>query len=424
MTRFVALTFMCLVVATATAQAQVNTVFTPVCTASLNTATCRFTTTMATSASMSVSTDKSYALTVLDIKPKKVHAITIRALAPATTYNIKVMATPVQGKPSVFVSSLPTGAIGSSVPATVTSANGKLLLNGVPFFPIMARAYKTCPDQQTVDNTINLLGVNVFDAQDTQAVCGGDNQDPGQWASSLHTILGNKVWWAEKNISSAQQLQDQGLQELMSWQAGTTLLYSPSQLVFENPCIAATELYKTTSRLAAGSGKASIFMTTLATHPILPSRAYCINSQNLNMLVWAFIAAGGSGIEHSTKDSGNGPDFDVDPGLASGALSLANKIKSLEPAFMAGKKLQTPVSADSPVKYGAWLYAGVVYVVAVNTDEGVINASLPLSGSLAEKASVLWEGRSLKVGKRVINDQFTSQAVHIYKILPAMTKKK
>lgn len=429
MARVLALLVVCLAVAAATAQARVNRTsdastctkvsFATVC-PTLNTVKVSFATPKPTRASISTSVDKSFALTVLDSRYKKVHNITIRSEAPATTYNIRIMAIPKKGKSLVAIGSFATGAIGS-VPATVTSANGKLLLNRVPFFPIMARAYNPCPDQQTVNGTI-ILGVNIFDAQSEVHNCLGDNQNPSQWGASLHSSLGSKLWWLERDITANQQLQSQALPELLNWQAVITSLYSPSQQVLENPCLTATQLFKTASSEAAGK-KATVFVTTLATHPITPSKTYCMNPQNLDMLIWAFIAGGGAGIEYSTKDAGNGPDFDVSTELGNEALRLASKIKTLEPAFLTGKKLTIKPGTSSPVKVGAQLYGGIIYIVAVNTDEGTSNASFSLTGSTTgQTAAVLWEGRSVKLNKGVIADRFASQAVHIYKIVPTTKK--
>lgn len=408
--RFVALLFPCLVVATATSQAQSSTGVAPV--VSFTTATFNLVTKPKAAVAISLGTDSRYLVTARD-RVRASHHITVGGLSPNTPYYGTLVITPVKGKSkTVRIAAFQTLAPGA-IPATVTNSAGKLLLNGRPALLLLGGdgAYNPCPSEETLTGTAK-LGVSIFDASDSSYGC-PDGQ-PAQWAQSLHSRL-NGLWWRERDTTAEQQLRSQGLAELIGWQAGVQVISSPSPQAFENPCLSSSRLFDGVSQ--AAKAKAVVFRQSLASHPILPSRDTCTTPANLSMAFWTVIAAGGRGIEYSTRDAGHGSDFDVSNELKSQAAKLAAQMATLGPAVLTGKKVSLQQSPAGAVRYVAWQYGGAYYIIGVNTDNNPETSTF--SGTFltrAKTAQVMWENRNLRMAAGKATDSFAAQAVHIYKV--------
>ncbi len=411
--RLVALFVLCLVVAAVTAQAQANPAAQIAgldCSkVTFTTVTCAFTTNVPTQSSVATGTTKQVLVPTPDLRYRTRHSITVRGLMPNTRYLAVISATPKKGK-LIRVGRLFQTAAPGSTPATVTSNGNKLLLNGQPFFPIMVRAFSPCPEAQTVVGTVS-LGANIFEAFDSVLNCIGVGQDPAQWGQSLHLALGNKLWWFEHNTAARQHLQDQGLPELINWQATSLFADIAGN---EDLCKSSRQLYEQMSK--ASKSKALLFMTPLAAFPGRPGEKWCLTAQALNRIYWTTVIAGLRGIEYITTDAGNGPDFDVPSDRVNQAAKLADQMATLGPALLTGKPLGVKSGVKSQVKVGAWQYVGTTYVIAVNTDDSAITGTFTVPNNAAREAQVFWEGRNVKVKRGSISDRFTAQAVHIYRL--------
>ncbi|HEY9713261.1 MAG TPA: hypothetical protein V6C72_07315 [Chroococcales cyanobacterium] len=381
--------------------------------------TAKFTvpTSTATTLNIGTGTDKTYLVGTPENRFKTKHVVTVRGLSPNTNYYALITVKNKAGKSAKVWKTFKTAAPGSA-PATVTSNGNKLLLNGQPFFGILTDAYNNpCPDNNTTQGSAS-LGAFIFDAEDDQQFNCADG-NPSDWGNSLNASLSGKAWWLERNAEAAQQLQSQGLTELLNWQATSERIESPSSRVYENPCSSSTQLFKVVSK----DPKAAIFYQSLSTYPISPGRTTCTTPANLSMAFWTLVAGGGAGIEYVTKDQSG--QFDVSGELQTQAAKLSKELAALGPAVLAGKKLTFGVSSSTAVREGGWQYGGVVYIVAVNTEPQPASDSFSMAGvgATAKAAQVMWEGRSTKVVGGKIVDNFGPYAVHIYKVIPVIRNK-
>lgn len=407
---------LCLVVAIATTQALAGD--TPqsnclkfgkvgVC-PTLNTATFLFNTATPTTASVSISVDKSYALTVLDLKAKKSHRITIRSIAPATTYNFIVKVTPKHGKPTTWSKgSFPTGAIGS-VPASLTSSGNKLLLNGVPFTPIMVWGYN-CATSDYVKDVI-ALGAKVLE-EGVPIPCDSE---------TLHTALQNQVWWYSKSSSEQEQLA--ALPELLEGSSGILPAYDAGSLL---GCHSQSDIGLYNAVKSHSSTRPVVSTVTVSTHLDL-THLNCLSAVGAHALFWATFVAGGKGVEYYAHDNttqGGSTIFSVLPSIPAQAQRDASELMALEPAIASGKQLSLSSGPKSSIREMAWVYGGATYVVAVNTNNSSLSSSLTLPSTRATMATVLWEGRSVKLKAATFSDNFAPLAVHVYKLVPPGPKK-
>lgn len=420
---FAALSVLCLVVATATAaQAQVakkvDTSGLSV-TTTFTTATFTVATNMATGVTVATGTAKNVLIATPDRPLRLRHRITVRGLTPNTSYVALVTITPKNGRPVKHWLPFQTAAPGTA-PATVTTRGNKLLLNGQPWFAIMGHEDTLCPNPELVTGLIG-LGASVLEEENPNVPpnCDFSSTSSSQWGADLHERLNNRLWYRVKTPGQVEALKAQSLPELIDWQASIKTITSPSPEAYENPCFAATQLFKATT--VAAKTKPVVFQEDVATYGAYPGRATCKNPQNVNMALWAAIAAHGAGVTYYTADAGNGPDFDVTPELASQIRKVSNQAATLGPVFLGGKNLAIRTDTSSLVKFGAWLYGGAAYVVAVNTGNSAAigTFALPVSGKTAQ---VLWENRSVKEVSGNISDNFALMAVHIYKIVPPKKK--
>ena len=415
---FVALISMilCLVVAIAAAQAQAKKADTPAPTCnkvgivtvcpSFSTVKVSFTTPKPTSASVSTSMDKSFGLTVLDKRVKKVHSITVPE-NPGKTYNIKVVATPSKGKPSTYLGSFQTGAIGS-MPATVTTLNGKFLLNGVPFFPIVAQT-GSCLDATWVNALVG-MGVNAL--QDAR----GCSTDTTAWSNELDPLLKNLAWVYGSKPDTAQYLQ--AVPEFLTWQAHLRLLQNPLSLVSCDSSFASSKpLYVAVKNSAK---KGPTMFTVLAVGQITPSsRLFCLDGAGMKNLFFISIIGGVKALDLFTFIPVTGA-MDVKSDVSQAAAQAAACMDTIGPAILNGKPVTVKFDPKGQVVASAWLYGGVTYVITANTEKTATSSSLSVPSLIkATTATTLCEPlKTIKLSRGSITGNYGPLGVHIYKVLP------
>ncbi len=409
MAHFVALlATLCLVVATAAAQAQ-TTAFTPVITPiGLNAVKVSFTTPTPTTPSVSTSTDMSFALTVLDIRPKRIHNITIPE-NPGTTYNIMVVATPAKGKPSVFVDSFSTGAIGS-VPATLTTVNGKTYLNGVRYFPIVPMG-RHCLDQAFVDANLS-MGIKLMpDPLTDLNECTKAATSPGE----LDDLLRGRAWVYGTSADSAQAIQ--GASAILDWQAKFRLLQEPGSLQGCSEYFASSAPLFAAVKIEVKKGP-TMYWVVLVNQTVPSSKPLCLDGPGMRNVFWTSIIGGVQGLQYFTFMPVTG-EMNVKDDVAKAAGAAASCMTNIGPVILNGKPLAVAIDPKSPVKLGAWRYGGVAYIVAVNTEKSLTSASFSVPGLGGIVAQTLCEpSRTLKLNRDSITDKFVPVDVHIYKVMP------
>ena len=419
--RFVALlTTLCLVVATATAQAQATkpafklTIKPTVTT--FTTAKFVVTTSVATRLTIATGTDRNNLVPTPD-RLKTGHVVSVRGLAPNTNYYALITATPKTGKAAKAWRTFKTAAPGSA-PATVTSRGNKILLNGQPFFPIMVEGL-TCPDQPTISSN-GSMGVDIFDNGAMRGCL--ENQDSLQSIPELHAMFGGKMWLSDRNASDAQLLQ--GLPELLNWTTNIAFLAAYNYVggcgdyIPPSGSTAAGGIFTSIQR-ASHSGPIGYY--TDVTNLVGPGKRFCLVAADLKVIFWTVVAAGGSGIKYNTQlpwDPSTGVSVNSDVQVA--AAQVAAWMGTLGPAILSGKSVQIKSDPKSTVKLAGWQYGGHTYLVAVNTDSKATRATFSVPGLTATTtAKVMWESRAVKFNNSTISDSFAPLAVHIYQVAPA-----
>lgn len=409
MAHFVALATLCLVVATEAAQAQIMA-FTPTITPiGLSAVKVSFTTPTPTTASVSTSTDMSFALTVLDIRPKRIHNITIPE-NPGTTYNITVVATPAKGKPSVFVGSFSTGAIGS-VPATLTTVNGKTYLNRVRYFPIVPMG-RHCLDQAFTDANLS-MGIKLMpDPLLTDLdECTKAATSPGE----LDNLLRGRAWVYGTWADSVQAIQ--GASAILDWQAKFRLLQEPGSLQGCSEYFASSSPLFAAVKAEAKKGP-TMYWVVLVNQTVPNSKPLCLDGPGMRNVFWTSIIGGVQGLQYFTFMPVTG-EMNIKDDVARAAGAAASCMVNIGPAILNGKPLAVAIDPKSPVKLGAWRYGGVAYIVAVNTEKSSAIASFSVPGMDGTVAQTLCEpSRTLKLNRDSITDKFVPVDVHIYKVMP------
>lgn len=160
------------------------------CTPTLNTSTCQVTTSVPSRLSVGLSADGSYALRIQDSAWSSGHVFTVRGLDPATTYKWLVQATPKSGKSVVVVEpSFNTLAAGSQ--ASMTTRGSRILMNGVPWMPILANM-NTRSDCHSVEALTQALAIhaNVIDGG-IEGCYASHISDP------LGTTIAGKAWFTD-----------------------------------------------------------------------------------------------------------------------------------------------------------------------------------------------------------------------------------
>lgn len=351
------------------------------------------------------------------------HTLYVRGLSPNTLYYAWVAATAKDGQKSpTLKSGTPTWAPGTA-PATVTSKGNKLLLNGQPTMLTTIRTDNPCPDQGYINNLVGLkgIGVNVLvDYNSALAQCAGGDTNPAQWASSLHGLLQNKLWWQVRVPSQYQALQAQKLPELINWQAATTTVDAgpaggDSLGFIANSCKELGTLYGNATR--TGANRVLLFTITISDrYP--GSRVNCTTLDSMAAEFWVISQNGGS-VSWFTRDDASQNDFQPFSGAQAEAHKLTQQRGTLGPVILYGKSVAVSASSASSVKFKAWQYGGLYYVHATNTAKTSTTSNFTV-GALTKggTAQVMFEGKSLKIKPGAVPVTLAPFGNKWYKITP------
>lgn len=155
----------------------------------------------------------------------------------------------------------------------------------------------------------------------------------------------------------------------------------------------------------------------LGSHPVTP--------ETLHAEVWLAIAGGAMGIgyfTHTWKPIGPNEEwiwnrFDVETAVQNAIARENARIQDLAPALL-GKVEQADVHLGSPVRAGARSFERAVYIFAVNASLTAVDAAVTVPALRARFVDVLGEGRSVAVRGSTVVDHFEPLAVHLYVALP------
>lgn len=340
-------------------------------------------------------------------------SVRLTPLAPATKYFYSVVATDRSGKlVGRHVGAFNTGAVR---PATLTVANGRFRLNGVPFFPIMAVPYNGCPAPSIITDSVS-MGVNVMDSWWDRGAC-TDYQSGRSvhWPTSdeLHGILRGRVWWMIRNdfggdISSLPELLDFRGELFLEKSVGSLWGCSPADS-------SASGWYTRLERSVAShlrQGQATVYWSSVIARGGVKS---CMTAQRLSAQFWTSTLAGAAGMEygnHHVADPEAG--VDVRPDVLIQAGREARRLETLYPVILTGVERRVVSSSDSIIAK-TWNWGGGTYAVAVNTENKPVTATIKWPG-LSGTVKVLWQDRSKKLVTGGISERFGAHEVHIYQL--------
>lgn|GEM_PF-7108399 len=416
--RFVALAALCLVVASVTASGtQATTTASVSVEAALNYATFAVQASSPSHFVVSVGTDTANMVSRKELAWKSADTIRISPLAPATHYYYTVSSTAKNGRTSVVRDSFDTGGVEQ---ANLSATTGRFLLNGVPFFPVMATAFGECPDTTNVVEADVAMGVNVLD-HSGWPMC-SNAQHTAHWptAEELHGLLQNKIWWLER-ANRHNRNPDPNAPQPTSFDSLPELLHLQGNLTMDpNPGVCAISPAALYDKLVSKAGGSSPFVynPNLAdpgmAEGATTSSGSCLDGDRMTAVFWASFLAGVDGMEYTTQIPVRQLDgVEVAGEVKAQAKRQAARLNTLYPAIVGSRGRAIP-TAESSIKAKAWSYGGNTYVVALNASGQ--SASAKLMVGIHGRAKVFWENRGESIVRGAIADHFRPYQVHVYRM--------
>jgi len=364
---------------------------------------------VATQLVINTGTDKVYMVSTPD-RSKLKHVVTVRGMAPNTNYYYSLVLTPKTGKARTVRNVFKTAAPGSS-PATLSVRGSKILLNGQPFFPIMADSY-ACPTQADV-TAIAQMGFNIIDGPNS---CSNEQTQDVQ---NLHALLSGKLkLWYTPSPPRGNTLALQGLPELLAWPRGVSFTTEMSTGSCNRPADNKL-LGKFYASLVHGAHlKTSMFYSNISNPPV-QGKVNCLDNPSTYSLLWSVTSAGVKGIELTATPQWNtGMGVSTTLPVATATSLFAKRLATLLPVILFGQKVAVRLNLSGTVEASAWRYGGVTYVIVVNLGTMAASQTTAVPGlASAKTAQVLWESRGVKVVDGSITDNYPRSApVHIYRI--------
>ncbi len=422
--RFVALIAVCLAAVSAAAKASNKAALAVNVTARLNTA--NFTIQTATTSKVVVweGTDTQNMQPWHGDTPASNRSFKLAPLAPNTTYFYKVTATSNKGVVSSASGQFSTTQWDGQ--PTLAVQNGKLYLNKVRFYPIMAMAFNECPSQQVVGDDTS-MGVNIL-YHSTWYGCPDANHDI-RWlaADELHGLLNNQVGWIQAGprvgINPTQPPSWDSLPELINLQGafqiegspihqvGTVVGNLPNLYSCDGPGNAGTKLYQ---GLATEADDHPVVFDSFLTN-VIGTNPTCLTAQRMTALFWTPVLAGADGAEYQTQQYALPEDgIIVNNDVQAVAGLQAKHLDTLYPVIFGGKA-STATSSSAVVKVRGWQWGGNTYVLALNTGGQPATTKLKVGGS-SQNAKVLWQSRNVSTTKGIIADRIGAYGLNVYEL--------
>lgn len=402
--------------AAASAQAQ-NADIVPKITTTTASVTIKFTTAVPTTAAIYMSVDTSYATAALDSRYKQLHVVTFK-VAPGRKYRLKIVATAKNHKSFNFTGGFTVAGSGSQS-VELTSGSSGFQINGVPFFPRVSYLYG-CTDAQSFEQgvaTAASLGDNILEGA---AVC--SNMSDADRSQLFGSQLTGKLWLHDRDPASEARLK--GVPTVLDWQATEVLIGSgPKGWSADDSYFRAFDC-KSTALLYQNASQASgptVYTMNLGRYSIRSGVQTCVTPLSLAAETWTARLAHIKEFRYATADAGNQSNYDVSSDLSAAALTLADRLDSLQPVLLGGKWSSTPVNSTD-IEAVTIKYAGAVYVLAVNTSSSPHTVELKPGIAPGMRLARLWESGAVRQANGAILQSFAPLATHIYRALPVPKK--
>jgi hypothetical protein len=129
---------------------------------------------------------------------------------------------------------------------------------------------------------------------------------------------------------------------------------------------------------------------------------------------WMAIAGGARGIGYFTHTwTGPWQRFNVAPDVQVAIARTNEEIGDLAPALL-GRDVHAGHARTGPVVVGARTFNGALYVIAVNPTNEPVTAAIKVSALRSRALRVFGENRALRPRRGVLRDVFKPLSVHVY----------
>ncbi len=391
--------------------------------------------------------------TAVSTTPSVIHQATLVGLRPSTTYVFRIVAKNADG-PVSAVGSVTTAGID---PRTIAGTAGRtILLNGQPFFPIIA--WFQCP--QTYDQSL-AIGVDLFlgscpwhSTQSLLDAIGGRAYAAVPIGASGDVTGTGLIGWNQLDEAEAFGILPSALPTpppasqtgritffTLSAHFGPATAPPPVGKALYPDYVAKADvigfdLYILTkycgnrwSSLADIYDEERELATVVApgkpTYEWIetgPAEGEClgwpsVTPETVRAEVWLAIAGGATGIgyfTHTWNDDRWSP-FTVAEPIQAEIVHENREIAALAPALLGDPVAAAPARATSPLRVGARFYDGATYVIAVNPTYQQLTTTFVVPSLGSAPVVVYQAGRTLSPRHRgVLSDAFPPLGVHIY----------
>lgn len=380
-----------------------------------------------------------------DAKSDVEHETDLAGLAASTDYTLWLQATDDWGRTSLAQVQVATEPAGQPADVTATTQGDAIVVSGAPFFP--RALWATCPSDvpKRIDDGINLfMGGACSNEQGVLKKLSGDSfsvTDPSTGIAESPGIIGFSYPdeldarlpltdpTAPLKSMSVDPPQGQltflnltnhfysGADPLPQGRAMYPDLVQLANVLsfdlypLQNWCrydrfAAVYEAQRELEMLAQGK---PTFQWIEVRQMDCPGGILTPTPATVSAETWLSIAGGADGIGYFPNNWSNS--------IGETIRDLNTTITELAPALL-GPETEADSNQDA-VKVGARIFNGAIYVIAVNSTTGAVNASIHVPGLAGRTISVLDESRQVTASNTdTITDGFEPLGVHLYIAAP------
>jgi hypothetical protein len=318
---------------------------------------------------------------------------------------------------------------------TATLADGNILLDGQPFFPLLV--WSLCPNGY---GPALLVGINLF----------AENPCPGGLGDQLTNLAGKALsagvigepaatgtgligWFYEDEgdtkglVPAAMQAPPSGITFLTlsnHFFSGAAQLPNAKALypgLVARAGVVGFDLYPLQGwcrpdrigdvygaqqeLVALAAGKPTF--QWIEAGPMLCPEQGTPTPEEVRAESWLAIAAGAHGLGFFPSQ--------WQPPIAAAVTQVTHDVKALGPALLSAA---IPADGPAPLRVAARAYNGALYMVAVNPTFQPVQATLHVPGLVGRPLTVLDEGRQLATSGDDFSDAFAPLGVHVYVVAP------
>ena len=363
------------------------------------------------------------------------HSVRLDGLLPVTAYDVEIDAAGPDGETASASLSFTTPPVGAQ--AAAGSANGVVLVNGSPFFPLIV--WQDCPDQwaPNLAQGINLFAGNpctgipsLLTALQGRALAAGTADDASATGPGL-------IGWFYPDEADGRGLTAASMPDPAG--AGVSFLtltghfYSGSAplpagrgiypALIDRAAVVGFDLYPL-QELCSPAALDEVFAAQQQLVALAPGKptfqwievramrcpSIPVTNAEIRAESWLAIAGGANGLGFFPSDWG------VNVGAA--IRGIASRIAELEPALVQPVLPVTVDPAASPVRASARELDGALYVIAVNGSDAPAPVTLREPDLGDRTLTVLGEDRQVVAAGGAISDVLPPLAVRIYVAAP------